>query len=37
MTPKNAFKNNVSGIVMGRSLTTGNIKDNIKRLINHLS
>ena len=36
MTPKNAFKNKVSGIVMGRSLTKGNIKRNIKRLIDHI-
>tara|TARA_B100000963_G_scaffold191743_1_gene166835 strand:- start:530 stop:1222 length:693 start_codon:yes stop_codon:yes gene_type:complete len=37
MTPKNAFKNKVSGIVMGRSLIRGNINNNIKNLINHLS
>ena len=37
MTPKNAFKNNVSGIVMGRSLTKGNIKRNIQKLIDHLN
>ena len=37
MTPNNAFKNKVSGIVMGRSLIKGNIKNNIQRLINHLS
>ena len=36
MTPKNAFKNKVSGIVIGRSLTRGNIKNNIKRLLDHL-
>ena len=36
MTPKDAFKNKVSGIVIGRSLTKGNIKNNIKRLLNHL-
>jgi len=36
MTPKNAFKNKVSGVVIGRSLTKGNIKNNIKKLINHL-
>ena len=36
MTPKQAFKNNVSGIVIGRSLTKGNIKNNTKRLIDHL-
>ncbi len=37
MTPKDAFKNNVSGIVIGRSLTKGNIKKNIKKLIDHLN
>tara|TARA_B100001989_G_scaffold249144_1_gene223907 strand:- start:2857 stop:3546 length:690 start_codon:yes stop_codon:yes gene_type:complete len=37
MTPKNAFKNRVSGIVIGRSITKGNIKNNIKKLIKHLS
>ena len=37
MSPYNAFKNNVSGIVMGRSLTKGNIKKNIQRLIDHLN
>jgi len=36
MTPKEAFKNKVSGIVMGRSLTKGNIKNNTKKLIDHL-
>ena len=37
MTPLDAFKNKVSGIVMGRSLTKGDIKNNIKKLIDHLS
>ena len=37
MTPKDAFDNKVSGVVMGRSLTKGNIKDNVKKLIDHLS
>ena len=37
MTPKNAFQNKVSGIVMGRSLIKGNIKNNTQRLIDHLS
>ena len=36
MTPKDAFRNKVSGIVIGRSLTKGNIKNNIKKLIDHL-
>jgi len=37
MTPKDAFKNKVTGVVMGRSLTKGNIKLNVKKLIDHLS
>ena len=37
MTPKQAFANNVSGIVIGRSLTKGNIKNNIKKLNDHLN
>jgi len=37
MTPNEAFRNKVSGIVMGRSLIQGNIKNNIKRLIDHLN
>ncbi len=37
MTPLNAFNNNVSGIVMGRSITKNNIKKNITKLINHLN
>ena len=37
MTPNDAFKNEVSGIVMGRSLIKGNIKNNIQRLVNHLN
>ena len=36
-TPANAFNNKVSAIVMGRSLVSRNIKDNLKRLINHLN
>ena len=36
-TPSNAFKSKVSGIVMGRSLTKGNIDNNIQRLIDHLN
>ena len=36
MTPKDAFKNKVSGIVIGRSLTKGDIKNNTKRLLDHL-
>ena len=37
MTPKDAFKNKVSGIVIGRSLTQGNIKYNTNRLLDHLN
>ena len=37
MTPQQAFKNKVSGIVIGRSLTKGNIKNNTKKLIDHLN
>ena len=36
MTPRQAFKNKVSGIVIGRSLTKGNIKNNAKKLFDHL-
>ena len=36
-TPNDAFKNKVSGIVMGRSLIKGNIKNNINILIQHLN
>ena len=36
MTPRSAFKNKVSGIVIGRSLTKGNIKKNTKKLLVHL-
>ena len=37
MTPKQAFKNKVSGIVIGRSLTKGNIINNTKKLADHLN
>ena len=36
MTANDAFKNKVSGVVIGRSLTRGNIKINTKKLIDHL-
>ena len=36
VTPRQAFKNKVSGIVIGRSLTKGNIKNNAKKLADHL-
>ena len=35
-TPKDAFENKVSGVVIGRSLTKGHIKNNLKKLIDHL-
>ena len=38
MTPKEAiFKKKSDWLVMGRSITKGNIKNNIKNLINHLN
>ena len=37
MSPNDAFKNKVSGVVIGRSLIKGNIKNNIQRLIDHLN
>ena len=37
MSPKNAFKNGATAIVMGRSITKGNIKNNIKKLIQSLN
>ena len=37
MTPKDAFNNKVSGVVIGRSITKGNIKNNIKNLIDHFN
>ena len=37
MTPKDAFNNKASAIVIGRSLTSSKIKNNLKRLIDHLN
>ena len=37
MTPKKAFKNGATSIVMGRSITKGNIKNNIQKLIKSLN
>ena len=37
MTPKQAFKNGATSIVIGRSVTKGNIKNNIKKLIKSLN
>ena len=36
MTPKEAFKAGATSLVIGRPITKGNIKKNIKYLINHL-
>ncbi len=33
MTPRNAFKNGATSLVIGRSITKGNIKKNIQKLI----
>jgi len=37
VTPKKAFQNGATSIVMGRSITNGKIKDNIKKLIKSLN
>ena len=37
VTPKEAFKNGATSIVLGRSITKGNIKNNIKKLIQSLN
>ena len=37
MTPKDAFKQGTDWIVMGRDFTKGNIKNNFKKLSDHLS
>ena len=36
MTPKQAFQNGATSIVMGRSLTKGNLKKNIQKLFKDL-
>lgn len=36
MTPSKAFQNGATGIVIGRSITSGNIKKNIQKLITSL-
>ncbi len=36
VSPKKAFKNGSDWIVIGRPITKGNIKNNFKKLINHL-
>ena len=37
LTPKQAFKNGSDWLVIGRPITKGNIKVNIRNLIDHLS
>ena len=37
LTPKQAFKNGSDWLVMGRPITKGNVKANIKKLIDHLN
>jgi len=37
MSPKKAFKNGAASIVIGRSITQGDIKKNIQRLIKSLN
>jgi len=37
MTPQDAFNNGATGIVIGRSITSGNIKNNIQKLIASLN
>ncbi len=36
-TPKKAFQNGATSLVMGRSITSGNIKKNIKKIIEELN
>ena len=37
LTPKEAFKNGSDWLVIGRPITQGNIKNNMKKLIDHLN
>ena len=37
LTPKQAYKNGADWLVIGRNITKGNVKKNIKRLIDHLN
>ena len=37
LTPKQAYKNGSDWLVIGRPITKGNIQNNLKSLINHLS
>ena len=36
LSPKQAFKNGSDWLVIGRPITKGNIKRNLKKLIDHL-
>ena len=36
VTPREAFKNGATAIIMGRSITKGDIKNNIQKLIKSL-
>ena len=37
VTPKQAFQNGATAVVIGRSITRGNIKNNIQKLIKSLN
>ena len=37
LTPKQAITNGANWLVIGRDITKGNIKKNIKKLIDHLN
>ena len=37
LSPKQAYENGADWLVIGRNITEGNVKKNIKKLIDHLS
>ena len=37
LAPKQAYKNGADWLVIGRNITKGNVKLNIKKLIDHLN
>ena len=37
LSPKQAYENGADWLVIGRNITKGNVKKNIKKLINHLN
>ena len=37
LTPRKAFQNGSDWLVIGRPITNGNIKNNIKKLVSHLT